>query len=90
MLHGWSLKLTVQLFDLNNFDSFIVVVLPIKYFHVYLPIFLRNFIAYLQVEKYGNSQGRPLPMGQPELSEQLAPPPPIHKNLQKMRSFAVV
>jgi hypothetical protein len=35
--------------------------------------------------EYGTvMQGRPLPMGQPGQSEQLAPPPPpIHKNLQK-------
>jgi hypothetical protein len=32
-------------------------------------------------------QGRPLPMGQPEQSEQL-PPPPIHKNLQKKKKKA--
>jgi hypothetical protein len=30
-----------------------------------------------------HAQGRALPMGQPGQSEQLAPPPPTHKNLQK-------
>jgi hypothetical protein len=30
-------------------------------------------------------QGRPLSMGQPGQSEQLAPPPAVHKNLQKKR-----
>jgi hypothetical protein len=38
-----------------------------------------------------NTQGRPLPMGQPGQSEQWAPPPPYIKICKKkMQSFAIL
>jgi hypothetical protein len=40
MLWGPSIFLLGGLFDLNNFDLFIVVVLPIEYFHYICPYFL--------------------------------------------------
>jgi hypothetical protein len=50
-----------------------------------------EFMAKWLIREDGCNQGRSWPVGQPGQSEQLAPPPPpIHKNFQKMRIFAIL